>query len=518
MKNTTLSTVLQVVPQPQDSFSENERNGQFPTGEKPVTKWFRCSYEHDLAAEIERIKPELIVINSLPEVSCEKGGYKLPLPQNYSAYPEIPRLGFLFSDLYSPTLYSNYRILNKLNCAAAFYRYAVPGECLFENSELPIFCALLPAKLKEFLYTDYSIDIEKKIIPLGLFGTGFFNDNNNHYPWRKAITKKLINKIPFFCGVRPSQAVKGSAVQGGDYYAMLNRCKISLTCGAEVNVFLNKHFEITLAGTCLATERTPVLEAIGFKDLVNCVFVDGNNVLDKLEYLYSNEDELLKITQAGKSHMQELFEKYNMYRMIDLWYKAYTALNPNEQVIQTDYFNFITTTKNNPEIPEIPCGQDTLKEKNIQGFALLRKNQINDAAKYFNDVLSYINYEPLARLGMSIVSIFSGNLENAYNFLMNNVIHIDKQYQFKYMYDPVDIAYLAIILLCAGKRNDSLKLLSTVNDIHYPALAAVRNIINNTKDQENTTVNSKSRNPVNDFTYEDWYQHFKTITEHFCPR
>ena len=479
-------------------------------------RWYSCSWEDDFAKEIERVKPNLIVIESLNDVSKEDASVKRNLPVNYDAYPEIPRLGYLYGDRYSPSYFASYQLLRKFKCNAALHRYTINGESLFESDDLPIFCSLIPSRPLIPPATDYSFYVykEEKIIPVGFFGTGFIDSEGKHYPWRQAVASKLINKVPFFSGVRPSKALSGSSIQGNEYMKFINRCKLALTCGTETNVFLNKHFEIPLAGTCLVTEKTDLLEAIGFRDMENCVFVDEENVLEKVSYLLGNESRLAEITQAGRDFIVEQIQNNCVYRMVRRWYDCFVSLKSNEKVVQPDYFSFRSVVQSKTEV-RLRFGVDKLKEMNLKAYDLLFEGNPMEAAKLFNEVLEYVGYEPLARLGLAIVGLVIGKLDVARNYVLNNFKHSDTYYPFDKLYDPVDLAYLSIIFFCDNNTDGATHCLSYAKNMEHPSINAARKVITGLDSPEPESRTLLSRVPLNQYTYSHWITHFSGIVNKY---
>lgn len=108
--------------------------------------------------------------------------------------------------------------------------------------------------------------------------------------------------------------------------------------GGEV---VRKHFEIPRANACLLTERTAAVEAAGFVDMENCVFVDGQNVVERLDYLFAHPDEIRRITKAGYSLIHAchtLSHRLQIYQ----WFMLNKGLQFGEKIIQSGPFGDLT--------------------------------------------------------------------------------------------------------------------------------------------------------------------------------
>src|SRR5262249_10141164 len=122
-------------------------------------------------------------------------------------------------------------------------------------------------------------------------------------------------------------------LEGEKYAQLINSAWVAPTCGTIANEVVRKHFEIPACNTCLITQRTAALEAAGFVDMVNCVFADETDVLDKLEWLFERPDELARITSAGK---QLVDSQHTMQQrdQVFQWFTLHKKLKPGEKIVQ----------------------------------------------------------------------------------------------------------------------------------------------------------------------------------------
>ena len=80
-----------------------------------------------------------------------------------------------------------------------------------------------------------------------------------------------------------------------------------------------------------------MLEAAGFVDMKNCVFVDERDVLDKVGYLLQHEDELKAITDAGHDlvHSRHTLKQRDQ---LFQWFQLHRNLKPGERIVQRGPF------------------------------------------------------------------------------------------------------------------------------------------------------------------------------------
>src|SRR5262249_49359253 len=121
------------------------------------------------------------------------------------------------------------------------------------------------------------------------------------------------------------------------YARLINAAKVAPTCGSISNDIVRKHLEIPACNTCLVTQRTVSLEAAGFKDLESCVFVDEQNVIERLDWLFENPDELQRITSAGQK-LVEMHHTIEHRDQIFQWYNLSKQAKPGQRIIQPGPF------------------------------------------------------------------------------------------------------------------------------------------------------------------------------------
>ena len=169
---------------------------------------------------------------------------------------------------------------------------------------------------------------------------------NGLYPWRRQVFPLLQDR--YHCrsalgqgydGVAASQSLFGEA-----YARAINQSFVVPTCGTMGKDVVRKHFEIPAAGACLITERSPSLEAAGFVDMENCVFVDRTDIVDRLDYLFANEDELRRITEAGTRLVHARHTVRDRPQIYE-WFELQRSPGEENRVVQREPFGPLRLVK-----------------------------------------------------------------------------------------------------------------------------------------------------------------------------
>src|SRR5690606_22995728 len=132
--------------------------------------------------------------------------------------------------------------------------------------------------VEDGLFRDYK---EEKDIPISLTGSGWLN--KCIYTWRHDIFRALMPRFPVFHAPSLGNRQTSHDYVGEAYARLLNRSRFSAGCGTINRYFTLKLLEIPAARSCLIAEEIEVLQAMGFRDGVNCVFATPQNVADKVQ-------------------------------------------------------------------------------------------------------------------------------------------------------------------------------------------------------------------------------------------
>ena len=262
----------------------------------------------DFAKEVESHKADIAIFSS--GIETDKN-VRAPLIENLSSHSRVPRIGLMLNDLYGISRLRGFRHLESCGCEAYFgvYNFAQNGI-----PELADRFFMIPFWLNADLFKDYG---HEKVIPLGLYGAGFA-DSKLHYPWRTQITRQVLNHFPCFLSGRPDGLNQNSLV-GSAFAEQLNRTKIAFACGSINRSFTRKHLETCGTRTALFCEQIPILEALGFRDGDNCVFVNEKNVREKVADYLADEPKLEQLAQRGYEFVRSQHALESRRQLIE-WY------------------------------------------------------------------------------------------------------------------------------------------------------------------------------------------------------
>ena len=97
----------------------------------------------------------------------------------------------------------------------------------------------------------------------------------------------------------PNRRSEDIAYWREEFHVSLKSAKCAYTDGSNVKAIVRKYFEIPARGTILFCDDVPGIKEMGFKDGVNMVLVDENNVKDKVKELFDNEKKMEQIAAEG---------------------------------------------------------------------------------------------------------------------------------------------------------------------------------------------------------------------------
>jgi hypothetical protein len=403
---------------------------------------------------------------------------------NISACPEIPKIGFCHCDAYCA---------NRERFIYDMARWGI--ETFFTTAlSLASYTPSLADKLFVWpnfadpaIYHDYGLP---KLIPVLFTGS-----QAPHYPWRNHINKIVSQYYPSLqCphfGWSDERATSGM-IFGQDYARMINAARIAPTCGTIAKEVVRKHFEIPACNTCLVTERTPGLEAAGFRDLVNCVFADRADVLDKLEGLFQHPDELRKITQAGHDLVQSL-HTIDHRNQVFQWFTLYKKLKPHQRIVQLGPFMPLTIVYERSGIKNGHINSAGLDRMLLaEGDDKLWAGRYSEAETLYRRCLNYHDMpEPKLRLALSC--LYKGDAGLALRWVsesIQSVLGRDEDAE----PDPVEWAYSIVALLCLGKPREAVERAKRFQTLYHPELERVRAVTRIVSDQPHESTLCKSQN------------------------
>lgn len=307
------------------------------------------------------------------------------------------------------------------------------------------------------IFHDYGID---KTVPVMLAGQSYCL-----YPWRQKVYPLLAGNYPSL--ICPQFKYESRAAQrmfvGEAYARALNASKVVPTCGTMGKEVVRKHFEIPAAMSCLLTERTPGLEMAGFVDGENCIFVDGEDVLDRLDHLFSHPEELQRMTRAGHDLVHARHTLAHRPQMRE-WYELSRTLRPGQRIVQPNPFEplRIADAARTPARPLVVTALDRVEL--AAGDRALSRGKTITARGHYEKALTYVTYLPEARLRLAICDLLEGKPQAAFDRASDLVRTTTAEYG-AVDPDPAEWAVVLVSLVCLGRLADAERLVGW-----YPAL------------------------------------------------
>ena len=382
--------------------------------------------------------------------------------------PHVPRLAFLHADGCSELRPA---ILSDLH-AWDIDAYFTISCCAHEHLE-PIARNLFlwPNFIDPSVHRDHGL---KKTIPVMLSGS-----LSPRYPWRREVYKQVADRFPaLFLRHHGSLMDKSSPqmLHGISYARIINASMIAPTCGSVVRDLVRKHLEIPGSKSCLITEDTPALRAAGFEDMVNCVFADERDVLDKIAYLFAHPDTLQAITSRGHD-LVHARHTIGTRDQIFQWYTLNRSRRQSERIVQPAPFGPLTVVDESSPVQNIVLRSGAVHLQRLaEAREALTASQLEPAQELFQQVLSYLIEFPEAKLGMAATSLALGDVRLALSWILGPLRCSLLRYRAAAP-DPVEWAWLIVCLLCQGKLKAARRRSEQYTDLQHQELALVRRAV-----------------------------------------
>ena len=419
-----------------------------------------------------------------PELSVFESGVYVGPPRaitNTSAHPQIPKLGFCHCDAYCET-----REVFIADMAAwgveDFFTLSVSLATYTPTLADQMF--VWPNFVDPEIFRDYGLP---KVIPVLFTGS-----QATHYPWRNAVNRIAAQHYPTLQSPHFGwfNAQKTTRMFSGESYArMINAAQVAPTCGTIANEIVRKHFEIPACNTCLITQRTPALEAAGFLDQVNCVFVDETDALDKLDWLFQHPDERQRISRAGHDlvHARHTIQARDQ---IYQWFLLRKQLKPHQRIVQPGPFLPLTIVDRNSGIRNghVQCG--ALDRMLLaQGDEHLWAGRYDEAEKFYYQCLNY-HKMPEPKLRLALCCLFKGKAEAGARWLWEQMqgVHVGFANAEP---DPVEWAYYIVALLCLGKTSEAVIRAGQFESLRHLELERVRAVVHTLADHSRPSSASR---------------------------
>lgn len=413
-------------------------------------------YDCDYGELCDRFEPAVTVFES----GVYSGSRRIT---NTAARTDIPKLGFLHSDAYdiSRAVFlsdmSQWGVEDYFTTSVAMAEYSpeIAGK-LF----------VWPNAIDPTMFHDYGLE---KNIPVLITGS-----QERHYPWRNAVSRLLSQNyatmtMPHFgWGGTTTRTVFGES-----YAKLLNASVFVPTCGSMAKEVVRKQLEIPASMSCLVTERTPGLEAFGFRDMVNCVFAHPGNVLEKLDALSSDAGQLQSIVRAGYELVHSRHTEANRSQVLD-WLQLHETRKPGQHIVQESPCGPLALSPKRTSGP-ITVGPGTDRTYISTGWRLLRDGLPEAAEREFLRCLNYY-FIPEAITGLVFSSLARGDGEAALDWATQAVMDsLDERGAADP--DPVLWACLLRALICAGETAKAASSSRRFPDLKHPELDRVYSVL-----------------------------------------
>lgn len=447
-------------------------------------------------------EPDLALFESgLDNLTCVKSKIT-----NASACSHIPKLGLHNADAFSGARAGFLSDMHHLGIETFFSISVTAAE---HTPEIADNLFVWPNFVDAAIYRDYG---ERKTIPVFLTG-----NTTSFYPWRKKIFRLVSEHFPSLLSPHPGYESGSSLVKfmhGENYARTINASTIVPACGTIAKEVVRKHFEIPACKACLVTEKSSALEAAGFVDMQNCVFVDAHDVLDKLAYLFRNPEQNERITDAGYQlvHSRHTMKQRDQIRQ---WFELNKNLRSDQKIIQVNPFEplVIALKSESSRHSHVMCNGVHLKLIH-QGYERLEEGRYDEAENLYLRCLNYMRWMPEARLGLTLCYLYKGNAKKAVSFIEQSIIYILERYK-AVDPDPVEWAYFIICLLCLGKTDDAFKLANQFPGLRHPELDRSRWVANVSKKMsrgaflplDDTASGRWTIHPLVTRGRKEWFQH-----------
>jgi Glycosyl transferases group 1 len=396
---------------------------------------------------------------------------------NTHSYPEIPKIGFHNGDSWCEARAGFMSDMEHWGIETFFSISTTTAEYTPEISN-NLFS--WPNFIDSEIFRDYS---QPKVIPV-LF-TGYMHIL---YPWRQEIKEVLTKNYPSLICPHPSYVNTSRSPKGlfGEQYARtINASWFVPTCGTVAKEVVRKHLEIPAAKACLITEKTPAIEAAGFIDMQNCVFADGVDVLEKLDYLFRNQDELKSIIDAGYLlvHSQHTLKHRDQ---IFQWYNLQKNLKVDQKIIQHSPFGSLCIADESSKTISTHIHCDGLVTQLLrQGDEKLRTRKYKEAEALYLKAHNFISWMPEPLIRLVLCRLYTGNTLGVLELIPIRYTLV------KYGAidpDPVEWAYFIIVLICKGKIDDAEKCANQFSSLSHSELDRVRWVVSTLKHRGRISV------------------------------
>jgi hypothetical protein len=412
----------------------------------------------------ERYQPDLTLFESgVPNPACRR-----PKIRNTHTHPAIPKLGFLHADGFCC---AREGFLSDMDGWGIEWFVAIATSAPEHMPSIADKLFIWPNSVDPTTYRDYE---QWKSIPVLFTG-----NKNDIYPWRRTMIKIIPAHYPAMICPHPGYGTKrnvGNVPVGESYARMLNAAWFVPACGTVAKEVVRKHFEIPACGSCLVTERSPALEAAGFVDMVNCVFADEHNVIEKLSQLLRDKERLQAVIDAG--HKLVMSRHTNEHRSQVLqWYLLQKKLTRDQRIVQPNPFGELALVEST-SVPSRPYAVSGAHHLTLlrEGDEKLQGGDYASAESLYLKSANYITYMPEPKVRLAVCQLYMGKAAMALWWIAQPLQFTLAQYKAADP-DPVEWAYFIVALLCLGDVVGATKSAEEFEWLRHPELDRVRQVV-----------------------------------------
>lgn len=412
-----------------------------------------CDYDR----VCDQLQPDLCVF--------ESGVYAGPRAiRNIAAHPEIPRLGFLHADAFDSSRAAFVADMARWDVNW----YVTTSMSMAEYTpEIADRLFVWPNAIDPDVFRDYGLE---KNVPVLFTGSQAW-----HYPWRNAVMRAI---APEFTTMTTPHfgwgAQRGTErmLHGEAYARLLNASVFVPTCGTVARDVVRKHLEIPASMACLVTERTASALAFGFADMVNCVFADETDVVDKLAYMLRYPEELERVTRAGHRLAHDHHTLRNRSQVLR-WFELVTEHGIEARLTQRWPDGVLGLSMSGAGLASgaiVSSGRD--RQLLAGAWRALRHGDHAGAEREFVQCINFF-FMPEAAVGLAHARLLQGDPAGAGEWL-SRAMTAALSYFGAPEPDPVQWACQIRVLMCAGDLLAAEAAAHTYPAMLHPELERVR--------------------------------------------
>lgn len=392
-----------------------------------------CNYERIC----EIYAPDMVLIESgVNHATCRR-----PRVTNKRACPHIPKAALHHADAFCNARAGLLCDLEEWDIDTIFAISTTAGE---HNPVLRDKLLYWPVFVDPAVYRDYG---QRKSIDLLVTGNA-----NAFYPWRRTVIPQLARRFPSYVCPHPGYSPVGNVpnlLVGESYARLLNISRFVPACGTVAGEAVRKHFEVPACMSCLVTQRTPALEAAGFEDLINCIFVEENNAVEKIDSLLKRPEVLADIVRKGSELVNARHTLYARGQIL-AWYLLRHRQAAGDRIVQLNPYDMPILVRPRSEIDTLHVQSPGEHLKLLRtAYDSLKIGDAEAADTAFEDCMERMPWMPEPRLGRAVCALHKGHPARAWQYIAELIRFELDDYRAAEP-DPVEWSYAIITMMCVG--------------------------------------------------------------------